>query len=216
MRGISLGDEERTEKALKFMEAGLPVIMCCEEIIRDEFPHPQTPEEWEALSPSELSWVVYQSLKSEEQIFFYELMQRKGIEPLRFRISTKIIDFLKGKQQLIDLLYQDMFEHPEYFHCQYQECRDAMNRDLFQGKDPIPPVDPTLSPQQIIKMNMLLLQDWGDCVKNQPSLSVSGFIIMRRGMKMHCLQMLILNGLLSFLLKRLTSFKHNLCKYAIG
>ena len=165
---IKLSEEERTEKALKFMEAGLPAIIFGD-LEKDKFPDPQTDKAWKALTPSQLSWTAVareSDLNAETKVFLYELMQKSGIESLRFQINGDVVRCFRGEQEKIDLLYQDMIRNPQFFYAHDEAGQKAMAEELFQGKSPVSPVDPKLKPLQITRMDGLLGFIWGKSLES--------------------------------------------------
>lgn len=166
---MKLSKEQRTEKALTFMKAGFPAFLITidnpDNVDETQFPDPKTSEACEALTPSELSWTWMARNPKEPKtlIFLFKLALRKGIEPLRFDINANVISLLTEEQEMIERFYQDMFNNPQCFYVYDKEDQETIVRELFQGKEPIPPVDPKLTPQQITKMEGMLSWFWEEC-----------------------------------------------------
>ena len=171
---MRLEKERRTELAKAFMEAGLPAL-CLEhaEIDSTDFPQPQTEEEWEALTPSELSWtcqiIEFDSLSSDEKFFPYILCLRKGVEPCRPPLNDeKVADYFRGKPEEIELLYQDFSNHPEFFYLCDEDDQRALSEELFAGRNPIPKVvNVNLSADQVATMNFGLLMGWAGLINHE-------------------------------------------------
>ena len=171
---MRLEKERRTELAKAFMEAGLPAL-CLEhaEIDTTNFPHPETEAEWEALTPSELSWacqiIEFDPLSSEKKFALYLLCLRKGIEPRRFALNEEdVTDYFRGKPEEIELLYQDFSNHPEFFYLCDEADQKALSEELFAGRTPIlKVVNVSLSTEQAATMPFDLLMGWSALIDNE-------------------------------------------------
>ena len=109
-------------------------------------------------------------LEAQEKVFFYELMRKKGIEPLIFEFDKDVIELLKEKQAWIDFFYWEMVETPQFFYDQDEEDQKAI-KELFQNK-PIPPVNPKLTASQITRMDGFLGLFWGKSLSSWEEVSV--------------------------------------------
>jgi len=149
---IRLTKEERTEKAKAFMSANLPALLLIKaKVSKKDFPHPQTLEEWEKLTPGELSWTI--SIHDVTDIFLFmqlfKLCLDKGVQPALFQVDDGIIQYFKGKNELVELLYTYMKRNPQFFYAQREADRNKMMEELFQGKEEIPKVDAKISAKQL-------------------------------------------------------------------
>ncbi|MGE0197505.1 MAG: hypothetical protein AB7N99_06150 [Simkaniaceae bacterium] len=147
---IRLSSEERTEKAKAFAGANLPALSLENaKISKKDFPQPPSLEEWEKLSPGVLSWTLAAHGIQDADLLMplFKLSLDKGIQPDLFQVDDQAIQYFKDNG-LIDLLYNHMKAHPQYFYAHKEANRKEMMEQLFQGKGEIPKVDATISARQ--------------------------------------------------------------------
>ncbi|MGE0197504.1 MAG: hypothetical protein AB7N99_06155 [Simkaniaceae bacterium] len=171
---IRLTKEERTEKAKAFAGANLPALSLENaKISKKDFPQPASLEEWEKLSPGALSWTIAAHNIQDHDLLMplFKVYLDKGLQPILFQINDAAISYFKDNG-LIDLLYNHMKAHPQYFYAHDEGSRKKMMEQLFPGKGEIPKVNATISARQFATLPpfynylwMMVISDekrWGE------------------------------------------------------
>ena len=127
---------------------------------------PNTDEEWERLSPQALELirnkVNFSDLSPMQNFNLYKCCLNNGIDPYRLTINHEMRGYFKTQPEATNLLYQDFVKYPFYYYCHETEEQEAMMKELFEGRDPIPQVNAALRPEEIECMPFHLLGLWGN------------------------------------------------------
>ncbi len=166
---IRLSSEERTEKAKDFAGANLPALSLENaKISKKAFPLPASLEEWEKLSPGALSWTIAaHNIKDADLLRpLFKISLDKGIQPVLFQVNDVAIQYFKDNG-LVDLLYNHMKAHPQYFYVHDETSRKKMMEQLFPDKGEIPKVNATISARQFAALTTLNKVFWIKMIDNE-------------------------------------------------